>query len=115
MRVWGRVYDELGNYQWVAVVTDTNGQNDAVYVTALAQVLALNLNESPFYANFGIPAHQSVMQRIFPDFYVAFTQIQYSRYFASLNVAKLPTATPHYKLNVLTQSGSIMPPGQVPK
>jgi hypothetical protein len=45
----------------VEVTTDANGYNDAVYLTTLSQVLKLNLGESPFYANYGIPQYQSVL------------------------------------------------------
>ena len=55
MRTYGRVYAEDGSYTWVEVSTDANGFDDMVMLTTLAQVLKLNLGESPFYANFGIP------------------------------------------------------------
>jgi hypothetical protein len=51
MRVYGRVTDELGQKTWVQIQTDSDGNNEHVYVTALVQVLKLNLGESPFYAN----------------------------------------------------------------
>ena len=109
MRVYGRVPVDLnvpnGPKKWVVVETTAQGYNDAVYITAMAQTLLLNLNESPFWANYGIPAHDSVMQQIFPDFYVIFTQQYYARFFASLSVAKLPTFEPQYRLDVITNQG----------
>lgn len=105
MRTWGRTYNELGVPTWVEVSTDANGYNDLVYVTTLAQTLKLNLNESPFFASFGIPAHESVMQRVFPDYYVAFTQKQFAQYFAALTIAKVATPYPSYILNVTTHQG----------
>jgi len=114
MRTFGRVpVDPLapnGAKRWVVVQTDRNGFNDAVYLTALAQTLKLNLSESPFWANFGIPARASVNQQIPPDFYVAFTQAYYSQFFASLIITKERTAEPTYRIDIVAQSGAIVPP-----
>lgn len=97
----------MGNATWVEVVTDTNGYNDAVWITTLIQTLKLNLGESPFYANRGIPAQQSVITQIFPDFYVNQTQQQFAQYFASLIIAKEPAnPTPTYNVNIITHSGA---------
>ena len=114
MRVWGRVYDELNVPRWVAVETTPDGNNDYVYVTALIQVLKLNLGESPFYADYGIPAIQSVLTQIAPDFQVAVTQQQYAQFFASLvitrtdrpisNTKQVPVPT--YRVNVLLHNGT---------
>lgn len=100
MRTYGRI-----NGKWVTVTTDPNGQNDHVYLTTLAQVLLLNLGESPFYANFGIPAHQAVIQRVFPDYYVAYTQQQFSQYFASLLISRRNQPEPVYDISVTTHQG----------
>lgn len=106
MRTYGRLYAEDGTYQWVQISTDENGYNDAVWLTTLAQCLALNLNESPFYATYGIPAQPSIVQQLFPDFYVYQTQSQFSPYFASLIITKLDSPTPTYRVNATLQSGS---------
>lgn len=106
MRTYGRLPNQDGTYRWVIVTTDANGYDDAVWLTTLAQCLKLNLNESPFYADHGIPAQPSVVQQIFPDFYVARTQTQFAAYFASLIVAKLDSPTPTYRVNATTHSGS---------
>jgi hypothetical protein len=110
MRTWGRIYDNVGNYTWQKITTDSNGNNDAVYVTTLIQNLKLNLGESPFYAQNGIPAQKSVISQIFPDFYVQRVQQQFSKYFASLLIAKPPTSRfnpyPLYAINVLTNQGT---------
>lgn len=109
MRVYGRTpVDPLvpnGPTKWVMVETDENGLNDIVYVVGLAQVLLLNLGESPFWANYGIPAKQSVLQQVFPDYYVILTQGFYSRYFASLIVAKRNDPTPTYDISIITHVG----------
>lgn len=109
MRTYGRVpvdpLDPKGPQRWVVVETTAQGFNDDVYITAMAQTLKLNINESPYWANFGIPARQSVMQQIFPDFYITFTQQYYSRFFASLIVAKIPEPEPHYRFSLVTHQG----------
>lgn len=119
MRVYGRVLVDPrgpadGPKKWVVVETDARGFNDAVYLTAMCQTLKLNLMESPFYANFGIPAKQSVIQQIPPDFYAIFIQQYYSQFFAALTIAKDPDALePTYMIFVITHNGAIMPPIRV--
>jgi hypothetical protein len=109
MRAWGRTYNEDGSYQWVEVSTDANGINDAIYLTALAQVLKLNLGESPIYANSGIPQYQTVMTQIYPDLYVAKIQQQYAPYFASLTIARVQGSNPpQYNVRAMTHSGAII-------
>lgn len=88
MRTYGRSPSNIGP-NWVQVTTNpASGENDHVYLTTLCQVLLLILNESPFYANYGIPAFQSVMTQIYPDYYVAVTQRQFAQYFASLSITR---------------------------
>jgi hypothetical protein len=107
MRTYGRVPIAPGGkpVQWVEVTTDANGLNDNVWLTTLIQVLKLNLNESPFYANYGIPAKQAVIQQVFPDWYIWETQRQFAPHFASLIVAKEPGPIPTYTVNVTTNQG----------
>ena len=94
-----------GTKSWVEVQTDASGANDYVWITTLIQCLKLNLGESPFYADYGIPAKPSVVQQVFPDFYVARTQQQFASKFANLVVAKQPSTTPTYTINVTTNNG----------
>lgn len=105
MRIWGRVTNPDGSRSWVQVTTDTSGSNDMVYITNLAQVLLLNLGESPFYANYGIPATPSIISQVFPDYYVAYTQQRFAQFFASLIVSKQPLPNPTYNINVTTHQG----------
>lgn len=111
MRTYGRVYDNNGVAKWVEVQTDQNGFNDYVYATAIIQVLKLNLGESPFYANYGIPAEPSVVQQVAPDYYTNLVQQQFSQYFASLVISKTIKYTsknvpvPTYQVNILTRQG----------
>lgn len=124
MRIYGRVpapfpqngIEQTGtlqypNYRWVEVSTDAGGYDDYVYITALIQCFRLNLNESPFWANFGIPAKNAVMQQLQPDYYVMFIQSYFSQYFASLIIAKQPqtpnNTTPVYKVSIVRKNGSM--------
>lgn len=114
MRTYGRVIvgvgaDGLPIKKWVEVTTDKNGLNDQVWLTTLAQACLLNLNESPFYADWGIPAKQAVLQQIPPDYYVSQLQRQFSQYFASILIARDQTQLqPTYIIQVVTHQGVIL-------
>lgn len=90
---------------WVEVSTDANGNNDLVYLTTLCQCLLLNLNESPFYANYGIPYLQAVQQQVPPDVYVMRMQKAFAQYFASLVITRTASNPPTYQVNVRTHQG----------
>lgn len=105
MRTYGRTYDSNGTPTWVEVQTDPVNGDDLVYVTALCQVLKLNLQESPFYADWGIPAKPSVVQQIFPDFYVSLVQQRFASRFAALAIARENLPTPTYNVNITTHAG----------
>jgi hypothetical protein len=111
-RVWAtnpdgtRVVPQPPGYPfWTEVQTDANGFDDYVWLTTLLQCLKLELGESPFYAQYGIPSKPSVVQQSFPDFFVSRTQQQFAPRFASLVVAKRPTPDPTYDVNVVTHQG----------
>lgn len=106
MRTYGRVQDEFGVKRWITIETDEFGNDDAVWLTTLCQTLRLNLGELPFFANYGIPAHESVVTQIFPDFYVIATQQQYAQYFTSLIVSRDPVPEPTYEVNIVTNAGA---------
>ncbi len=102
MRVWGRQ-----NGQWVAVETGPDGLNQECYVTWLAQVLKLNLGESPFWANWGIPQYQTIMTQIAPDYYMMQTQTFFAGKFAALAISRVPgTVNPTYNINIVTKQGA---------
>ena len=122
-RIWGRIptttaggdAEVLPPYApstWVAVKPDADGDTSYLHLTALIQCFRLNLGESPFYGNFGIPARASVQQQIAPDYSVAFIQSAYSGYFTSLLVVKQPDApnapSPTYAVSVIFKNGSKM-------
>ncbi|ECG8259008.1 hypothetical protein FO131_19540 [Salmonella bongori] len=106
MRTWGRVTDQNGNQKWVAVESDASGDFSYGWVTTLIQTLKLGLGESPFYAQYGIPTQQSIVQQIYPDYYVNITQQQFAGYFASLSVSKVESAAnPTYDIKAVFFSG----------
>jgi hypothetical protein len=103
---------------WAQVNPDASGNPDSVYLTALIQTLKLNLNESPFYGNWGIPAHESVVTQIFPDYYVMLTQQRYAPRFMSLIIAREPLPMPTYSVAVQFKTGAristtVIPQAQV--
>ncbi len=110
MRSYGRIGQINGaGGTWVEVDTDANGLNDQVYLTTLVQCLKLNLGESPLYANYGIPAPQSVVTQVMPDFYAAQTQTQFAPYFASLVIQRQNGGgAPIYSVRALCHSGAIL-------
>ncbi len=114
MRTYGRTYSG-GVPTWVEVDTDAQGYNDAVYETTLCQVLKLQPNESPFDANYGIPAQQSVMTSIFPNFYVNRTQAQFAQFFASLVITLVTGKTPTYNVQIVTNQGFVPDMSQIPQ
>lgn len=112
MRVYGRTTDEMGVKHWVEVQTDANGLNDYVYVTAMIQEIKLNLGESPFWGNRGIPAHLSVVQQVAPDYYVMLIQQRYAPFFLALSIARVPDTqvsrgqySPTYRVQATTHYG----------
>ena len=93
---------------WTEIQTDASGNTDVVYVVTLIQTCLLVLGESPFYASYGIPGSQSVMQQVFPDYYIAQIQQQYAPYFVSLTIAKQPSTTPTYGITAITHAGVVL-------
>jgi hypothetical protein len=105
MRTYGRITNPDGSKKWVEVTTDANGFNDWVYLTTFCQVLKLNLGESPFYADWGIPAKQTIIQQVQPDFYISRTQARFAQYFANIAIAKVSNNPPTYQVAVTTHQG----------
>jgi hypothetical protein len=107
MRAWGRVTDASGNKQWVEVSSDDSGDFSYGWLTTLIQTLKLNLGESPFYAQFGIPTQQSIVTQVYPDYYANVTQQQFAGYFASLSISKVDgAANPTYDIRVIFLNGT---------
>ena len=116
MRVYGRTRDVLtGAKTWHVVTTDARGFNDMVYLTNMVQVLKLNLGESPFYSDWGIPARDSVVTQIYPDYYVALTHQRFAARFMSLMLQKLEDTldetgrpSPSYHFEAVTNYGATL-------
>lgn len=115
MRTWGRVFpkpNETFQPYWVEVQTAENGDDTQVWFTTMIQELLLNLGESPFYANAGIPAYQAVMTQIYPDYYVQLIQQKYSQYFASLTITRVllnfDDPTPIYQVQAVANTGAVL-------
>jgi hypothetical protein len=107
MRTWGRITDKSGYKQWVAVESDESGDFSYGWLTTLIQTLKLNLGESPFYAQFGIPTQQSIVTQVYPDYYVNITQQQFAGYFASLTISKVDGAqNPTYDIQAVFRNGT---------
>lgn len=101
MRTWGRV-----NGVWTEVETTVDGDDTPVWITTLIQTLKLELGESPFYAQYGIAARQSIVNQIAPDYSVSIIQQQFARYFASLSIQRVISAgDPTYAINAVTLRG----------
>ena len=106
MRTYGRLSINGGPLQWVTITTAPSGDNSMIWLVTLCQNLLLNLNESPFYADRGLPAHQSVIQQVAPDTYVSLTQQRFAPYFASLIIFRQSANPPTYQVNVTTLQGA---------
>lgn len=105
MRTYGRVTNPDGSQTWVVISTAASGDNSLVMLTTFCQVLLLGLGESPFYSNFGIPARQSVMQQVAPDYYMSVTQQQFAPFFASLTASRGSGINPSYTVSCITFQG----------
>ena len=115
-RTYGRTTNTLtGEKTWYEVTTDDDGFDDMVWLATLAQVCRLNLGESPFFSDWGIPARESVITQIYPDFYVSLTQQRFAAHFMSLFLYKMEDAiddtgrpAPHYRFEVVTNAGAFL-------
>lgn len=105
MRTFARIYNQQGTARWVLVQTDAQGFDDYVWATTLIQCFKLNINESPFYSNYGLPSVQAVLQQIAPDSYMANLQALFAPYFASLIISRQAASPPTYRANLTFQNG----------
>ena len=108
MRTYGRVGQTNGQGgTWVEVSTSADGDNSNVMLTALSQAIKLGLGESPFWASNGIPAQQSVITQVLPDYYATQTQTFWAPNFASLVITRVPQSSPPtYNMNVVCFNGA---------
>lgn len=110
-RTYGRISNQDGSKTWVTVTTDANGNDSNVWVTTLAQCLKLNLGESPFYANLGIPQMQTIVTQVLPTFYVNQIQQYFAPNFASLAINQVQGAFPPvYQVKAVATNGALLTP-----
>jgi hypothetical protein len=99
-----RSYGRNANGQWVEI-TDTG----YIWLATLAQCLRLQEGESPYFANYGLPARESVMSQIAPDAGIAKTQRQFAPYFSSLVVSRVAGApVPTYNITAVFLNGEVI-------
>jgi len=105
MRTYGRGIDG----KWYEVDTDANGFDDDCYLTTVAQVLTSQLQESPFFPQYGLPARESITSRTHPDYWVGKVREQFLRFFTNITIIKtvdITNNTPTYNIDVLKNDGS---------
>ena len=105
MRTYGRGTDG----KWYQVNIDVNGKDDDIWLTTMAQVCASELEESPFFPSYGLPARASIVGRTHPDFFISRIREQFSKYFTSISIVKTIDITnnaPTYHIDVQKQNGS---------
>lgn len=106
MRTWGRIEDVNGEKKWVAVESDADGDFSYGWLTTLIQTLKLGLGESPFYAQYGLPAQQCIVTQVYPDYYVQILQQQFAGYFSSLRISRADgTVKATYEVQVVFLNG----------
>lgn len=99
-----RTYGKNESGQWVEI-----DNTSYIWLATLAQTLRLNQGESPFFANYGIPAIGAVLAQVAPNAAINRTQQQYAPYFSSLSVYKDATQTdPTYRINAVFQDGTTL-------
>lgn len=104
-RVWGRVHNANGTRTWNAYETSDSGSDDMPNFIWLQNVLLLQLNESPFYSDWGVPVHKTLATQIFPDYYMSLTQQRFAQYFASCIITRVATDQPEYQVSIVTKTG----------
>jgi hypothetical protein len=108
MRTYIRLYNENNEPRWAVVQTDANGFDDYVWASTLVQCFKLNINESPFYANYGIPSLQAVNAQVPPDSYLSNLQSLFAGHFANLVISRTADNPPTYLANLVTQQGVLL-------
>lgn len=101
-----RTYGRNSEGKWVVVETDSEGFSDAVWLTTLVQNIRLAPQESPFFAQNGIPVYGSIIQQIIPTFYVNKMQKEFSDHFTSLKITLESQDPPVYNISAVTKLGS---------
>ncbi|WP_077395442.1 hypothetical protein [Bombella intestini] len=104
MRVWTRVHQPDGRRVWKAVTGDQGN------IAWLQNALLLQLGESPFWADWGIPVQQTLVSRVWPDYYLNLTQRRFRDIFPSLQITRKDGgngADPVYDISVILNNGTL--------
>ncbi|MXV44309.1 hypothetical protein GS501_04520 [Saccharibacter sp. 17.LH.SD] len=107
MRVWTRQHQPDGSRHWVAV------DGDQAIIAWLQNALLLQLGESPFWVDWGIPITQTLLTQVWPDYYTTMTQQRFAGYFASLTIIREPQSdNPAYRINAILPDGTTWQSGK---
>lgn len=105
-RVWGRIWNGTKTSRtWTAFETDDSGSDDLPNFIWLQNALLLRLNESPFYATWGIPVVPTLASQVNPDYYTALMQQRFSNYFSSCVISRVSSTQISYNVSIVTRSG----------
>lgn len=104
MRIYHKIKDENTNRTKWIIITDP----DEIYVFWLIEVLRLILGESPFSADWGIPATETIATNIYPDYYVSIVKEKFAPYFQYLSIERLDHNVDRavvYKVEIIKLNG----------
>ncbi|QCE32947.1 hypothetical protein FAI41_04685 [Acetobacteraceae bacterium] len=94
-RIWARTGkpDQNGKRQWISV------SNNTAILTWLQQAVLLQLGESPFWVDWGLPVIGALTQGIYPDLYIQKTKERFQPYFLNININRTVPDTPEDQIN----------------
>ena len=108
MRVYGRTIDNTrpnaNFYKWQVVQDD----DDNIRLTHLIQVLQMDIQESPFYSNWGMPVANALITGVLSDVAINNTINQFAQYFAALQITRGISNDPkeiYYQVDVVLKNG----------
>lgn len=109
MRVWTRQHQPDGTRRWIAV------DGNQAQIAWLQNALLLQLGESPFWADWGIPVTRTLVSQIWPDYYVNMTQQRFVDSFSSLQITRDPADNddnPTYRIAAILPDGTFWDSGK---
>ncbi|GBQ07532.1 hypothetical protein [Saccharibacter floricola] len=104
MRVWTRIKQPDGSRRWQAV------DGDEANIAWLQNALLLQLGEAPFSTDWGIPVSQTLVTRIWPDYYLNLTQERFRETFPMLQITRQQNDSnpnPSYVIRALLNDGTV--------
>lgn len=103
MRVWTRVMGSDGKRTWQPV------DNDQGNIAWLQNALLLQLGESPFWTDWGLPVSKTLVSQIWPDYYLNMTQQRFRDVFPTLQVTRQRVdgqSDPVYSIRAILSDGT---------